>query len=161
MPDTVPPGPPTYSGDFYAWALHQAALLRQIRQWQPHVPLDIEHLIEEVEDLASNSRAAVRSQVRRLFEHFLKLEFSPATVPRRQWEESVHNARVELDERLTATLEQAIQGELPEIYEKARRYTARDLRRYGEVNAAERIPTSRPYTWEQLRDEDWYPEAKP
>jgi hypothetical protein len=35
--------------------LHQAALLREVRQWQPNVPLDLEHLIEEVEDLASNA----------------------------------------------------------------------------------------------------------
>jgi hypothetical protein len=161
MPDTTRTASPTYDGDFYAWALHQAALLREVRRWQPNVPLDLEHLVEEVEDLASNSRATVRSQVRRLFENFLKLEFSPATDPRRRWEESVHNARVELDERLTATLEQTIREELPEIYEKARRYTTRDLRRYGEANAAERLPATCPYTWEQLRDEDWFPEAKP
>ena len=55
MPDTTRTASPTYDGDFYAWALHQAALLREVRQWQPNVPLDVEHLIEEVEDLASNA----------------------------------------------------------------------------------------------------------
>ena len=47
MPDTTHTAAPTYDGDFYAWALHQAALLREVRRWQPDVPLDIEHLIEE------------------------------------------------------------------------------------------------------------------
>jgi hypothetical protein len=161
MPDTTRTASPSYDGDFYAWALHQAALLREVRRWQPEVPLDIEHLIEEVEDLAQNRRAAVRSQVRRLLEHLLKREYSPAREPSRQWEGSINQARIELDEHLTASLEVEIRAELDEIYRKARRYAVRDLARYGETEVAARIPASCPYSWEQLRDEDWYPGSPP
>jgi hypothetical protein len=161
MPDTTRTASPTYDGDFYAWAPHQAALLREVRQWQPNVPLDIEHLIEEVEDLAHNRRDAVRSQTERVLEDFLKLEFSPAADPRRLWEDSVDDVRRQLDLLLTASLEAELRQQLDDAFLRARRYAVRALKRYGEDAAAKRLPLSCPYTWEQLRDEDWYPEAKP
>jgi hypothetical protein len=38
--------------DFYDWAKNQAAALRKLQAQRPNLPLDFEHLIEEVEDLA-------------------------------------------------------------------------------------------------------------
>jgi hypothetical protein len=55
--------------------------------------LDLEHLAEEVADLGHSERDAVRSQVRRVIEHLLKLEYSPATEPRDGWKDIVADVR--------------------------------------------------------------------
>ena len=44
--------------------------------------VDLENLAEEVESLGRSDLNAVRSQVRRIVEHLLKLEFSPSIPPR-------------------------------------------------------------------------------
>jgi hypothetical protein len=44
-------------------------------------PLDLVHLAEEVEDLGSEQRWAVESQLERIIEHLLKLEHSPSGSP--------------------------------------------------------------------------------
>jgi hypothetical protein len=49
-----------YETDFYAWAREQAALLRAGRFRE----LDLEHLVEEVEDLGGALKRSVRSRVR-------------------------------------------------------------------------------------------------
>ena len=66
-----------YEQDFYAWAKAQADLLRAGR----YADLDLEHLIEEVDDLGESLRRSVRSRIRTIIEHLLKLEHSPAREP--------------------------------------------------------------------------------
>ena len=65
-------------------------------------PLDLEHLAEEIEDVGSERRDAVRSQVRRIIEHLLKLEHSRARDPRGGWRDSILDARAEIADKLTA-----------------------------------------------------------
>ena len=67
-----------YEKDFYAWTQRQAAALRCLADTRPNVDLDFPHLIEEVEDLGTSQRDAVRSPLRRIIEHCLKLEYSRA-----------------------------------------------------------------------------------
>ena len=68
-----------YEDDFYAWTREQARALRRLAESRPNVGLDLEHLIEEVEDLGTSQRDAVRSHLRTIIEHCLKLERSRAT----------------------------------------------------------------------------------
>jgi hypothetical protein len=60
------------------------------------VALDFEHLIEEVADLGKSERFAVRSQLRRIIEHSLKLAWSLAREPRPGWHETIIDARTTL-----------------------------------------------------------------
>ena len=94
---------PLYETDHYAWTQEQAALLRDMAARRVNSPLDLANLAEEVEDLGKGERDAVRSQVRRIIEHLLKLEFSPAAEPRGDWEDSVIDARDELADKITPT----------------------------------------------------------
>jgi hypothetical protein len=55
-----------YEDDFYAWTRGQAKALRCLADSRPNVALDFEHLIEEVADLGTSQRDAVRSQLRRI-----------------------------------------------------------------------------------------------
>ncbi len=146
-----------YERDFYAWAMHQADLLRKIQASRRNLPLDFEHLIEEVEDLARRDLRAARSQLRRLVEQLLKLEHSPATQPRHQWRRSVRDARSELGDLLTPSLTRALAPSLPELYGDARVNAADDPGQHGEREAATALAQSCPYTLDQLTDKAWYP----
>lgn len=97
-----------YERDFYAWTKAQAAALRRLAQARWNGPLDLVHLAEEVEDLGDERRNAVRSQVRRIVEHVLKLEHSPAAEPRLGWKIPVDDARTQIADRITATIRRDI-----------------------------------------------------
>ena len=66
----APPPNPVYEQDFYAWSKAQAGLLRAGR----YADLDLEHLIEEVDDLGESLYRSARSRIRTIIEHLLKLE---------------------------------------------------------------------------------------
>ncbi len=71
-----------YEQDFYLWTQQQAAVLKRLAETRSNAELDFAHLVEELEDLGMARRAAVRSQLRRIIEHCLKLEYSAARYPR-------------------------------------------------------------------------------
>jgi Domain of unknown function DUF29 len=141
-----------YEEDFYVWTEAQADLLRK-RQFEA---LDLDHLIEEVEGLGDAKKSAVLNNASNVIEHLLKLQFSPAQDPRRGWAESIieHRTRLELD--LTPRLRQILDEELPRVYALTRRSTERKLRLYGEDAAADALPTTCPYTLDQITG-DWWP----
>jgi Domain of unknown function DUF29 len=158
MPDGLPQKGPDYDDDFYAWTQHQAAVLREMAIADNR--FDRENIAEEIEALGRDQRDAVRSQVRRIIEHFLKLQCSPAEAPRLGWMASIAEARSALDDRLTATLKLFIEGELQRLYRDGRRQAELGLRQYGENDAAAKLPVMCPYTLDEICRDDWYPEPK-
>ena len=146
-----------YESDYFAWAEAQARALRELEEARWNGPLDLEHLAEEVEDLARAERNAVLSQAERLIAHFLKLEYSASAEPRRQWIVSVDDARRELAKHLTPSLRRELDAVLPAVYQAERKRTARKLALYGEADAAAALPPACPYGTNELLDEDWFP----
>ena len=141
-----------YEQDFYAWAREQATLLRAGRFDE----LDLEHLSEEVEDLGGSLYRLVRSRVRTIIEHLLKLQHSPAAEPRGLWRDTVYAQRADLEDDLTASLRRRLRSELPKHYARARAAAARSLRRHDENAAADALPATCPYTLDQITG-DWLP----
>ena len=141
-----------YKEDYYVWAERQAALLR-LRRFEE---LDLEHLVEEVEDLAALPKSSVYNNARVVIEHLLKLQHSPAREPRRLWEASVfeHRSRIEFD--LTPRLRQLLQADLARVYGIARRNAAAALSRHSEHASADSLPAECPYSLEQILG-DWLP----
>ena len=156
MPDGPRQKGPDYEDDFYAWTQYQAEVLRTLPT--PDNRFDREHLAEEIEDLGRSYRDAVRSQLRRILLHFLKLSPSPARNPRSDWMNSIDDARAEIADKLTATLRRDIEETLPRLYAVTRKQVVRDLEKYSERDAARALPTECPYTIDQIIAEDWYPE---
>lgn len=146
-----------YERDFYAWTRQQARELRRLRRLRPNAPLDLAHLAEEIEDLGNEVRNAVMSQIERLVEHLLKLEYSRLAEPRGGWANSVDSARAEIGRRWTRTIARKVRTALPELYRNAARRAARSLRDHPEPEAAAALPQSCPYTLDQLLEDGWYP----
>src|SRR5215210_3742143 len=108
------PDGPRYDDDFYAWTQYQAEVLRSLPTSDNR--FDRENVAEEIEAVGRNERDAVRSQVRRILEHFLKLAYSPAADPRGGWRGSIIDARAELDDKLSPTLRQDLSVALAKLY---------------------------------------------
>jgi hypothetical protein len=144
-----------YETDFFAWTRSQAKELRRFARSRPNLPLDLEHIAEEIADLGSNRRDAVRSWARRIIEHLLLLEHSRAQEPRRGWSEEVLNFRSQIDDRLSASLRRDLRRQLSRLYQRARGDVQRRLELYGEVDASVPLPGHCPYTLDQVLGDFW------
>ncbi len=118
--------------------------------------LDRERVAEE---LGKSERDVVRSQIVRIVEHLLKLEYSPAADPRFDWMASIVEARRALADKITSTLQRDAEAMLPELYGDARELADIGLRKFGEYATAARLPPICPYTLEQIRARGWYPKT--
>jgi hypothetical protein len=150
------PDGPRYDDDFYAWTQHQAAVLREMPATDNR--FDRERVAEEIEDLGKSERDAVRSQIRRIIEHLLKLAHSPAELPRLDWIETVIDARQTLSDKMSAMLRRDAEATLEKLYADGRQRAGTSLRRNGEPEAAASLPQACPYSLDDTCREDWYPE---
>src|SRR4051794_19714154 len=150
------PDGPRYDDDFFAWTQYQAQVLRTLRTRDNR--FDREHVAEEIEDLGNSVRDAVRSQVRRILIHFLKLAYSPARAPRFDWMGSIIEARAELEDKLSPALRRDLDERLPRLYTAAHKQAALQLQRHAESQAAQSLPAECSYTIDQVLAEDWYPD---
>jgi Domain of unknown function DUF29 len=140
-----------YEDDFPLWAERQAALLRTRRFEE----LDLENLIEEMEDLGRRERDMVESHVETILEHLLKLALSHAERPPRGWLVTVDKQRAKLARKLTTTLKNHLEAELPAVYAGLRRPVARQLEKDGV--SLDALPSTCRYSLDQILDPDWYP----
>lgn len=147
---------PRYEDDFYAWTRHQAMVLRTMAAADNR--FDRENVAEEIEDLGRSERDAVRSQIRRIIEHLLKLAYSPAQRPRFDWMASIAEARATLGDKLSPTLQRDAENLLSKLYEDGRDRAELGLRSHGEMQAADNLPAGCPYTIDEILRRGWYPE---
>jgi hypothetical protein len=141
-----------YEQDLHAWSEAEADLLRRRR----FAEVDLEHVIEEIEDVGGSLYRECRSGVRTIMEHLLKLQHSAAIEPRAGWERTIRRERADLAEDLTPSLRPRIERGLARFYDTARIEAAAALHAHGEPAAADALATTCPYTLEQITG-DWLP----
>lgn len=150
-----------YDQDFLRWTEQQAAALRAAPK-DSNLPLDWENLAEEIESLGKSQRAALRSQLRRILRHLFKLEGSLAVGPRPGWEESIREARVEIEDILedSPSLRREIDALIKKQAPIAAELAAGDLRQHGEpADAIQARLDKGGFTAEEVVG-DWFPGAK-
>jgi hypothetical protein len=145
-----------YERDFFAWTQQQAELLRREAIRGAITDLDLENLAEEIDSLGKCDRRALASQLARITEHLLKLQFGHAYEPRAGWKNSVDAHRAKARRILADS--PGLKGELISLlnegYEDGRRRAARLL---GVDRGPVTLPEVCPYTIDQLLDRDWWP----
>jgi hypothetical protein len=141
-----------YESDLYAWAERQAKLAREGQL----AALDLPNLAEQMEELVASGEAAVISLARRIMQHLLYLDHSTAQYPRQGWEDEVDEFRLQLAASVAGSrrLRAYLDDHLDEAYRHARRQAERKLIRYGEDEAATRLPKSRPYSLDDVLGPD-------
>lgn len=141
---------PKYEEDFYGWITDNIGFLKQKRFGE----MDIEHLIEELEDMGNNKKHALISRLAQLIFHLLKWQYQP-DFRGRSWEGSIKMQRMELEELLqdSPSLKSKVTDGFPIAYKKAQlmiqKETPIDLKL---------LPQNCPYTFEQCLDDEFYPE---
>ena len=148
-----------YKTDFVAWSKEQAEALRSAARGGSNRKLDWENLAEEIESLGASERRELASQIRRIIEHLLKLEFSPATGPRPGWAESIEDARTEIEVLLetSPSLRNELGGLVAAEMKRGSHKAIRGLEKHGEADAASLARIGRTtYTAEQVLG-DWFP----
>jgi len=138
-----------YELDDSQWLGETISLLRN-HQFQQ---LDLEHLIEELEDLGKEKKNAVASLLEQVIRHLLLLQYwtKEAEYNTIHWQEEIYNFRTQLGRKMTANLHNYLEEELNSIYQDALGFV-----KIKTVNTVI-FPSQCPYSLEQLLDRSWLP----
>ncbi len=93
-----------YETDFYAWTRQQADALRALASVRSNLPLDLEHLAEEVEDMGSERYFQVESNLRILLVHLIFMASAPGSSAEQHWRAEARAFRRNAARRATATI---------------------------------------------------------
>ena len=146
-------GPDLYEDDFYAWCMGQAAALR--RRERGVNGLDYDNLAEELRGLAKTDFRACQSFVTLIIQHLVLLAMQPGSQDAPHWRLEVATFRGDIEDYLTDSLAPKIRRRLPRLRAKAVRELQR--KRYP-LDFAEARRVADSLSWEQIMDEDWWPE---
>lgn len=143
--------PVDYETDFSAWALHNAQLLREGK----FAELDVEHLIEELEDMGNN-RQELANRFIILIAHLLKWEYQPDNRSN-SWKGSINEQRVRITRliRNKPSLKPGLLNAIVDAYGDAVELASDDTGFSKSV-----FPTTCPYSPEQLLEKHFFPENK-
>lgn len=142
--------PLTHDSDFYAWALHNAQLLRDGAFNQ----LDAEQIAEELESMSASERRELLNRLQVLILHLLKFQYQPERRGK-SWLLTINHQRTAIERLLeqSPSLRRVLDADaLFKVYGKALRDAVieTDLDRHL-------FPVDCPYRLEQILDEDWFP----
>jgi hypothetical protein len=105
-----------YEKDFYAWALHNAELIRQGKFGE----VDIKHVAGEIESMGKSERRKLINRLAVLIAHLLKWQFQLIRRSK-SWMITIKNQRFEINDLLkeSPSLRHEFQQRLSHAYEKA------------------------------------------
>ncbi|MBZ5622273.1 MAG: DUF29 domain-containing protein [Acidobacteriia bacterium] len=139
-----------YDTDFVEWTAHMAELLREGRFDE----VDLEHVVEEIEDLGNSERSAVWSQLTRMLMHMTKVRIQPERAGA-SWRSSIVDARREITIKIrhSPSLRRHLEDNLQEIYRGAVRDA---LAETGQEKRGKElgIPAQCPWSLSELLDGD-------
>lgn len=139
-----------YDIDEVQW-LDEMVKLLKIQQFES---LDLEHLIEELEDLGKEKRNAVASLLEQIIRHLLLLQYW-ATEKKDNavhWQGEIYSFRVQLRRKLTTNLRNYLVSELETIYQDALGFV--QIKTQHQVT----FPLQCPYSLEQSLEVQWLPQ---
>jgi len=141
-----------YESDYHLWVVETVKKL-QNREWDS---IDWEDLIDEVSDLSRREKQKLRSLLKRLVEHLLKLKYWTSQVKDNQthWKREILNFRQQLQEILadSPSLKPYLKEVYPECYQKGCQ-----LASTASGSPLASFPSEPMAPLEQVLDENWLP----
>lgn len=142
----------TYQQDFYTWTLEQTSLLKQKRFDE----LDLEHIIEEIEDMGKSEKRALESYIENLLMHLLKWKYQPYYIGRRSWELTIIEQRKRLKWHIKEN--PGLKSKLAEAIERSYEFAKSGAEKETGIPISS-YPETCPWTYQQFIDSDFWPEA--
>jgi DNA polymerase III gamma/tau subunit len=131
------------------WLEETVSLLKK-HQFQQ---LDLDHLIEELEDLGREKKNTVASLLEKIIRHLLLLQYwtRESEYNTVHCQEEIYTSRTQLGRKMTTHLRNYLEKELNSIYQ--------DVLGFVKIKtmSAVTFPAQCPYSLEQLLDRDWLP----
>lgn len=148
-----------YACDFNLW-IEQTIQKLKNRQFEE---LDVEHLIEELQDLGKSEKRTLESNLMVLLAHLLKLKIqndAPDTMTG-SWDDSIneHRQRVQKSLRDTPSLKPYLATAVSSAYPDARKLAIRDGKKakFGvRMPLENEYPNTCPFSIEQILDDNFY-----
>ncbi|NBD32505.1 MAG: DUF29 family protein [Cyanobacteria bacterium] len=141
-----------YESDYYLWVVETVKQL-QNRDFEA---IDWEDLIEEVSDLSRREKKKLKSLLKNLIEHLLKLKYWQAERKRNQghWQAEVTNFRQLIQDELedSPSLQPYLYEIYPQCYAEARKIASQ--RSQLPLNT---FPENAIAPLENILDENWFP----
>ena len=139
-----------YDKDFYAWSLHNAALIREGKLSE----VDLEHVAEEIEDMGKKDRRELVSRLAVLLAHLLKWKFQ---TERRgnSWKNTIKHQRFKVKDILgdSPSLKYELDKKLSHAYEEALMIAVEET---GLSQSA--FPETSPFSLAEALNENFFPE---
>jgi vacuolar-type H+-ATPase subunit C/Vma6 len=138
-----------YEKDFYAWAIHNAKLLREGKLSE----VDIENIAEEIESMGKSEKRELINRLAVLLAHLLKWEFQPERRGN-SWRYTIKEQRLRLQDLLkeSPSLKKSLEENLNHAYEHAL------IIAIGETDCSEKtFPKKCPFSLQQALDKDFFP----
>lgn len=147
---------PTYKTDFYGWARMEAKLLRERKLNE----LDFDNLIEEIEDMGASKENQLTNRVTVLIAHLLKWQFQPdrSIKSGRSWFSTIGEQRDRIIDLIAENQSLASNQKQPECLKKYYECAKKQFQTETKINS-KILPAQCPYTFEQLMDDEFFPEA--
>lgn len=111
MPDDL------YHRDVLVWSEQQAALLRRLARGERVNDVDWEHVVEEIEDVGLSELNAVRSYLRLMLVHLLKVQGWPDCASVDHWRREIVSFQSDATQRFAPSMRQRI--DVAELYVRA------------------------------------------
>ena len=112
MPDDL------YDRDILTWSRNQADLLRRLARGERVNGVDWEHVVEEIEDVGLSELNAVRSYLRQMLVHLLKVQGWPDHSATDHWRSEIGSFQADAAQRFAPSMRRRIN--LAALYDKAR-----------------------------------------
>lgn len=143
-------GASLYDRDFCQWIAVTVDLLQENK----FTEVDLEHLIEEIADMAKSEKNALKSNLRVVLMHLLKYKYQPRRRSR-SWLVTLREHRLRLREALrnSPSLKPYLLQVFAETYEDSRKLAADET-----GLALDKFPQITIFTPEQALDGDFLPE---
>ncbi len=141
-----------YESDYYLWVVETVKQLQE----QNFEQIDWDNLIEEVSDLGRREKKKLKSLLRNLWEHLLKLKYWQSELERNQshWKGEIRNFRKQIRDELeeSPSLKNYLHDISAQCYEDAKEIVSDK----SEI-PLERFPESAIAPLNQVLDENWLP----
>ncbi|GLK79976.1 DUF29 domain-containing protein [Methylopila turkensis] len=146
-----------YDADILLWSERQAALLRDLKTRARGLPneLDLENVAEEIESVGRSEFDTVRSHLRNILRHLVKIAADGDADPVVHWLGEIRTFQSDMIDRLAPSMRGRI--DMDAVWRRAVKEARADFADRGQILPL--FPETCPVTFESVASEDFDPRA--